>query len=362
MAPQTHKAVATTALGVFDEIDVETDIPKAGEVLLKVEYASMIAFDTYQTDLGYVVEQYPNILGFNASGIVAAVGPNVDSLKVGDRITAFTYLSNKQRGMQRYCVQPISVCAKIPDSLSLAAAATIPDNFVTAYRAIFFDVGLPIPKSYTGDDTPALVDSPILIWGGGATSAQYQIQVLRAAGYRRIFTTASASHHEYLKSLGASDVFDYRSPTLATEIIEAAGGKRIERVVDCISAEKTITAIAEFIDPNGILAILLPYKRGDNVRAAGDTSAMSWELWPEAPIPATVAVKGVRAFKYQDFEYLKENLLPKILPEMLEKNVIQPNRVKLLDQGTFQERVAVGLELLRKNGVHGEKIIVKVEH
>lgn len=47
---------------------------------------------------------------------------------------------------------------------------------------------------------------------------------------------------------------------------------------------------------------------------------------------------------------------------MLEKNVIQPNRVKLLDQGTFRERVATGLELLRNNEVHGEKVIVKVEH
>lgn len=123
---------------------------------------------------------------------------------------------------------------------------------------------------------------------------------MKAAGYRRIFTTASASHHDYLKSLGASDVFDYRSPTLAAEVIKAAGGKRIDRVVDCISAEKTITSIADFIDPNGTLAILLPYKRGDNVRAAGDTAAMSWELWPESPIPATVDVKGVRAFKFQD--------------------------------------------------------------
>lgn len=91
MVPQTHKAIATTGLGVFDEIDVETGVPQAGEVLLKVEYTSMIAFDTYQTDLGYVVDEYPHILGFNAAGTVAVVGANVEGLKVGDRVRDSVY-------------------------------------------------------------------------------------------------------------------------------------------------------------------------------------------------------------------------------------------------------------------------------
>lgn len=53
--------------------------------------------------------------------------------------------------------------------------------------------------------------------------------------------------------------------------------------------------------------------------------------------------------------------MPKILPELLEKGVIQPNRVKLLDQGSFLERVGVGLDLLRNNKISGEKVVVKVE-
>lgn len=58
--------------------------------------------------------------------------------------------------------------------------------------------------------------------------------------------------------------------------------------------------------------------------------------------------------------YEKENLMPKILPALLEAGIIKSNRVRLLDQGTFKERVAVGLDLLRNNKVSGEKVVVRV--
>jgi hypothetical protein len=52
--------------------------------------------------------------------------------------------------------------------------------------------------------------------------------------------------------------------------------------------------------------------------------------------------------------------MPKILPQLLASGLIKPNKVRLLDQGTFKERVAAGLDLLRNNALSGEKIIVKV--
>ena len=164
-------------------------------------------------------------------------------------------------------------------------------------------MSLPIPKSYAGDDTPPLANTPILIYGGGSTAAQYTIQLLKAAGYKKILTTASPHHHEYLKSLGATDVFDYRSTSLTEDVIKAAGGK-IKLVLDSITAEATIAAISKFIDPEGTLAILLPIKKGDRVRADGDASAMSFELSPGHPLAKTVLVKSVRAFLYQEVSIL----------------------------------------------------------
>ena len=60
--------------------------------------------------------------------------------------------------------------------------------------------------------------------------------------------------------------------------------------------------------------------------------------------------------------YLKDNLMPKILPVLLETGIIQPTKIRLLDEsyGSLKDRVGVGLDLLRNNKVSGEKVVVKI--
>lgn len=82
----THSAIAVVHPGKIDALCVRTEHPGVGEILLKVEYSSMVAFDTYMADLGYAVSAYPVVLGFNAAGIVEQVGSGVDDLAVGDRV------------------------------------------------------------------------------------------------------------------------------------------------------------------------------------------------------------------------------------------------------------------------------------
>jgi len=57
---------------------------------------------------------------------------------------------------------------------------------------------------------------------------------------------------------------------------------------------------------------------------------------------------------------MKENLMPRIVPELLKKGLIQPNRVRLLEKGSLKDRAAEALDLLRNNKISGEKVVVKV--
>ena len=61
---------------------------------------------------------------------------------------------------------------------------------------------------------------------------------------------------------------------------------------------------------------------------------------------------------------MKENLLPSILPSLLESSLLQPSKVSLLDEkdGHLKERVEKGLEKLRKGEIRGEKLVVKIDH
>lgn len=79
-----HTAIASLSLKHFESVQVPTPAPGEGEVLIKVAYAAMIAFDTYINDLGYSAT-FPMIFGFNASGTVAEVGTGIDDLQIGDR-------------------------------------------------------------------------------------------------------------------------------------------------------------------------------------------------------------------------------------------------------------------------------------
>lgn len=85
--PKTYAAIATTAKSVLSTIQVPTPVPGPEDVLIKVSYASLAPIDTYFLDSAFLVQQYPVTLGFNASGIVAAVGEEVKGLKVGDRVS-----------------------------------------------------------------------------------------------------------------------------------------------------------------------------------------------------------------------------------------------------------------------------------
>lgn len=85
---RTHSAIATISLGVFDEIEVPTGLPGSGEVLVEIEYSTVTAPDVYTTDVGFFfVKEYPARLGMNAAGTIVEVGPHVDDLKVGDKVS-----------------------------------------------------------------------------------------------------------------------------------------------------------------------------------------------------------------------------------------------------------------------------------
>ncbi|KAG1813975.1 chaperonin 10-like protein [Suillus subaureus] len=339
MSSQTHLAFASTAVGITSVIQVPTLSPGAGEVMVKVAFSAVIPLDTYMSDYGRIINgQYPVVLGFNLSGVVEAVGSGVDDLQAGDKVCAVALAGSKEKGLQERAVIQRSTCAKLPDDYSLEAAATIPDNFITAFYTLFDCLGT------------CSANTPILIYGAGATSGQYAVQLLALAGYKQVIATASPRHHSYLKSLGAAHVVDYSDDDMAEKILLAAG-KNVQFVLDCISAEGTLKSISSVVSSDGVVAMLLPVTEGSRRVAGKDT-----QMWMELP----VKLVGVRTLLYQQNEYLRDNLMPKILPRLLEEAIIQPNRVRLFDQGSLQDRCQEALDVVRNGQVSGEKVVVKV--
>lgn len=116
--------------------------------------------------------------------------------------------------------------------------------------------------------------------GGAATSGQYTIQLLHLAGYTQVYATASPKNHAYLKELGATKVFDYRSPNLAKEILEATGGAKVAIVVDTIASIPGIKAYSSVLDQESRLAMLFPIKKGTSILNDEDDLSKSKDLLP----------------------------------------------------------------------------------
>ena len=60
-------------------------------------------------------------------------------------------------------------------------------------------------------------------------------------------------------------------------------------------------------------------------------------------------------------DFARESFLPKILPRLLEKKALRANPIRLIKNGSLKERVEEGLDLLRRNKISGEKVVIELD-
>jgi len=165
----------------------------------------------------------PFVIGSDIAGEVVEVGSGVTRFKAGDRIVAHSLSVDKrvnracEGGFQEYTVVRENMSSAIPHSMSYEMASVLPLGLSTAACALFQKdyLGLPFPTT-----SPNPSGKTLLVWGGSTSVGCNTVQLAIAAGYE-VITTASAKNHDYLKKLGAVEVFDYRSQTVVVDIISA---------------------------------------------------------------------------------------------------------------------------------------------
>lgn len=376
----THRAVAIVAIGSLEVIDLPTPVLGPEDVLVHVRYASLGPTDVYQLDKGYVLSanDLPRVVGFGAAGFVKAVGENVKGLQEGDRIATYNMPENKNKAAQEYAVVPSFLVAKIPDTVPLYEAASIPSSYACAMYTVFGSptLAIPVPPSLVAPSAaPARPDidlsAPVLVYGAGSSTGQFLLQALRIAGFRDIFAVASAHHHVSLRLLGATRCFDYHTPDVASQIRGAVSDTshgRFALAVDAIATRRSLALLGEVLAsptdvPPARLAVLLPYKDGDGVTAA-DGSAMHITAppWLDAIFAGNnVEIVPIATLGIVRDMFARKHIMPVMLPRLLERGEIRANPVRLIEEGELLERIKVGMDLLRCNKVSGEKVVVDMQ-
>ena len=362
----THAAVVTIAPGAPLQIhQLPTPVPNGEEVRIRALWTASTPLDLHQADGGLLVK-HPQVLGDGIVGPVVELGPNASKYEVGDIVFGFTWRGNAEKGHQEYVVAPEYLFGKLPDNVSMQAAVTLPNNFVTSWHTLTHDFGLELPWPKPDNYVPKEKDKWILIWGGSSSVGQFSLQILKYYGYTNVLTTASKSHHEKLRRYGAARCFDYRKSDVEKELASFATSQKkvggIAYVLDCIgSLQGSVLPISRIVASNDSaakVAILLPVILRDaapGVAPLYEMDPLAIATWPE-----TAKVMGVRTHFYLDNLLLKEKLQSEIMPKLLGAGIVEANDQMIIEGKDMLERAEKALGVLRARGVSGKRLVWRV--
>lgn len=286
---------------------------------------------------GYFLKSYPNILGSDIAGTVESVGEGVTHFKSGDEVTGFAAVISEQNpdhgAFQEYTILKTCCAANIPSSMSFEEGAILPMSIATAGVGIFIILEVPRP--------PQKQKGGFLVWGGSSSVGSGVVQIAASLGFT-VYAVSSARNHEYVKSLGATELFDYSQSDIIKNIISAAkkAGTEIKYVYDAISEHGSTPQCAAVLEEfgGGKLVTTLPW--------AEDTKK-----------PANVTVENTSAFRIatdqQDFgRWLFNDWLEKALAE---KTFVPSPAIEKVGGGLAS--VQNTMDRLAK-GVSGKKLVI----
>ncbi|KAH8878941.1 GroES-like protein [Thozetella sp. PMI_491] len=335
MASNTAAWITSPCSRPFEVKSAPLVAPAENQILLKNRAIAINPLDGRLQKTDFFKLQYPTIFGMDVAGEVAQVGPGVTRFKVGDRVmghaNGFGTRQDSEKGFQAYTILRTNMCCEIPDSLSFERAVVLPLAVSTVSAGFFLEdfLGLQLPS-----ETPKPTGKSLLVWGGASCCGSAAIQFAVAAGYE-VITTASEKNFAYVKKLGASQVFDYHSPTVVSDLIGAFKGKTLVGAFDTVGGPAwapTIEVVAKSEGRKLVITILNMFPDGGDVTVKQSHAPMIM------PTPVSEAI-------WCGF-----------LPKALESGTIIPAPDPLV-AGTGLESIQAAVDLQAK-GTSAQKVVV----
>jgi NADPH2:quinone reductase len=246
------KAVAYKTPGPIDrndallDITLETPTAEGRDLLVRISAVSVNPVDT-KLRKGKAPEGSEwRVLGFDAAGVVEAVGPDVTDFKPGDSVFYAGSIARPGTNSEFHLVDDRIVGRK-PASLSDAEAAALPLTAITAWEMLFDRLDVKRPTAQGGD--------VILVIGGAGGVGSITIQLLRALTDLTVIATASRPEtQKWVRECGAHHVIDHRQP-LAPQV-KALGLGAPGFVFSTTQTGEHLADIVELIAPQGRFGLI----------------------------------------------------------------------------------------------------------
>ena len=230
----------------LEDIILETPKAKGRDLLVKINAVSVNPVDTKLRSKATPPTNEPRVLGFDAAGVVEAVGSEVQNFKPGDAVFYAGSLSRPGTNSEYHLVDERIVGHK-PASLSDAEAAALPLTAITAWEMLFDRLDVKHPTSQGGNI--------ILVIGGAGGVGSIAIQLLRVLTDLTVIATASRPEtQDWVRECGAHHAIDHRQP-LGPQV-EALGLGAPGFVFSTTHSDLHWADIVELIAPQGRFGLI----------------------------------------------------------------------------------------------------------
>tara|TARA_R110002020_G_scaffold35735_5_gene107739 strand:+ start:4998 stop:6008 length:1011 start_codon:yes stop_codon:yes gene_type:complete len=223
----------------FLDVDLPKPVASGRDILVAVKAISVNPVDTKVRAPKDAVEETPRVIGYDASGIVEAVGPEVTLFNIGDEVYYAGDITRSGTNQEFHLVDERIVGRK-PKSLSFAEAAALPLTTITAYEAFFDRLNIDRDGGGKGQS--------ILIVGGGGGVGSIGIQLAKAAGLVVIATASRPETESWVRELGADHVVNHRQDMIAQ--VRALGFQHVDHIA-IFNDMRHWDAAVELIRPQG---------------------------------------------------------------------------------------------------------------
>ncbi|KAJ5973880.1 hypothetical protein N7481_011090 [Penicillium waksmanii] len=370
----THLAAITPAKGQPFTLQLRpTPKPGPNDLLIAVKSVALNPADAIMRDQGLFIptSTYPTVIGFDMAGLVLEVGVNVPpSFKPNTRIAAYSASVWKACDpdygpFQEFCLVPWQHGVALPDTMSWNRGSTLPVSVQVPLCA--WDM-MGIPRlgmgmgmgelSQTDDSAPitAQKTEALLIWGASSSVGTMGVQTARilrddsTSSFGAVYATAGAVNLDYVSSLGADRVFDYKDAQVVDAIISAA--------------ERDGLVIRFCFLATGLLgpcqAVLKAFRRGGGITMTTLSKIASAPPVPQDAevvngvetiflMPSMVEEESLEQFRYWIGTWLRENLAKGGVKPSPEPSVV----------GKGLGAINAGLDKLRQ-GVSCTKLVVEI--
>jgi zinc-binding alcohol dehydrogenase family protein len=249
--------------------DIELAMPslQPHDLLVRVGAISVNPVDTKVRLHRAPKDNQPEILGWDAVGVVEATGAAVSNFTKGDRVYYAGAITRPGTNSELHAVDE-RIVAMAPTSLDDSQAAALPLTAITAYELLFDRLGA--TKGGNAGKT-------LLVIGGAGGVGSILIQLARQLTHLRIIATASRQEtRQWCLDLGAHAVIDHSRPI--AEELKSGGFGEVDYVAALTQTPQHYDQIVESLKPQGKLAVIDDMDKLDIMKLKTKSISLHWEL------------------------------------------------------------------------------------